>query len=118
MDLPDRLILDIDDFFHEEMLPLRLPAPPSEQDECALPEEGFSFNMEESLDLFQNHPKLPLPLGPHSEECWLLREKQDVDDTNPLEDGSADNSPEPQDSSYISDLINDAPLSNDLELIP
>lgn len=29
MDLPDRLSLDIDDLFHEEILPLRLPPPPS-----------------------------------------------------------------------------------------
>jgi hypothetical protein len=91
MDLHDRLSLDIDDLFQEEMLPLRLPATSSEQEEAALIEEAFCFNMEESLDLFHSHSKLPLPLGPHSDDCWLLREQQDIDDTNPLEDASAEN---------------------------
>jgi hypothetical protein len=117
MDLPDRLSLDIDDFFHEEMASLRLPTPSCEQEEGAFAEEAFCFNMEESLDLFQNHPKLPLPLGPHSEECWLLREKQDIDDTNPLEGDSSESEPNLQDSSHISDLINDGHLCNDFEVL-
>jgi hypothetical protein len=66
--------------------------------------------MEESLDLFQNQPKLPLPLGPYFEEGWLMREKQDIDDTNPLEDASAENHSEPQDFDHISELINNGNL--------
>lgn len=83
MDIQESLAIDISDLFEEAFIPLRLPAPTSDVDESAFSQEAFAFNMEESFNLYEHHNKLPLPLGPNFEECNLLGDNQDIDDTNP-----------------------------------